>query len=85
LFGFSGGLLLLIGWINYLSEDGLKLFKLFSKSSSIKSIFKKPKNKGILNMYEDDSFTAKSEKNTREPILSNIVAGIILIIISNFI
>jgi len=85
LIAFLGSLFLLIGWINYLSKDGLNISKLFSNSSFIKSIFKKPKNKGVLNMYEDDVVDSNSEKNTGESILSNITVGVILIIISNFI
>lgn len=85
LIAFLGSLFLLFGWINYLSNDGLNIPKLFSNSSFIKSIFKKPKNKGVLNMYEDDVVDSNSEKNTGESIFSNITVGVILIIISNFI
>ncbi|TJX61001.1 hypothetical protein E8P77_19225 [Soehngenia saccharolytica] len=85
LIAFLGSIFLLIGWINYLSKDGLNISKLFPNSSFIKSIFKKPKNKGVLNMYEDDVVDSNSEKNTGESIFSNITVGVILIIISSFI
>ncbi|TFZ41722.1 hypothetical protein E4100_00890 [Soehngenia longivitae] len=85
LIAFLGSLFLLFGWINYLSNDGLNIPKLFSNSVYIKSILKKRSNKGVLNIYEDDTINSDLEKNISESIFSNISVGIILIVLSNFI
>ena len=85
LIAFLGSLFLLFGWINYLSNDGLNIPKLFSNSVYIKSILKKRSNKGVLNIYEDDTINSDLEKNISESIFSNIIVGIILIVLSNFI
>lgn len=85
LIAFLGSLFLLFGWINYLSNDGLNIPKLFSNSVYIKSILKKRNNKGVLNIYEDDTINSDLEKNISESIFSNIIVGIILIVLSNFI
>ncbi len=85
LIAFLGSLFLLFGWINYLSNDGLNIPKLFSNSVYIKSILKKRSNKGVLNIYEDDPINSDLEKNISESIFSNISVGIILIVLSNFI
>jgi len=84
LIAFSGSIFLLLGWIDYLSKDGLNISKFLANSSYIKSIFKKHK-RGVLNIYEDDVINSSSEKNISESIVNNIATGIILIVISNFI
>ncbi|HOA79451.1 MAG TPA: hypothetical protein PKK61_00095 [Defluviitaleaceae bacterium] len=81
-----GALYLLLGWLQYLKNDGINLIKprtiqRFKKFFSFLDRFKY-KNKGVNNIYKDDLTYEINEDNEKVSIYSYLISGIILLVSS---